>query len=177
MKADIVVLPIMFVLSWVFWGFIWHAAPVPSDAFPSAQINWELRAKNDALLYSSTFVADKTQASGLRQSQFMEAVHPKVIAAGAGITVGLFGLLSSLGLPVMFVYGIIRGLGQLPHYMVLEIAGALLGRFYFRKKYGEQRFLRNAPTVLAGYFTGVGLISMATIALRLVQSAVSSSPF
>ena len=77
----------------------------------------------------------------------------------------------------MFVYGIIRGLGQLPHYMVLEIAGALLGRFYFRKKYGEQRFLRNAPTVVAGYFTGVGLLSMATIALRLVQSAVSAAPF
>ncbi len=33
------------------------------------------------------------------------------------------------------------------------------------------------PNILAGYFTGVGLISMATIAMRLVQSAVSSAPF
>jgi hypothetical protein len=34
-----------------------------------------------------------------------------------------------------------------------------------------------APTLLAGYFTGVGLISMATIAMRLAQSAVSAAPF
>jgi hypothetical protein len=178
MKADLVVLPVMFVLSWVFWAFIWHSAPVPSDAFPSAQINWELRAKSDALLFSSTFVADPAQKeSNIRQSQFMEAIHPKVIAAAAAVTVGLFAALSVLGLPVMFVYGIVRGLGQLPHYMVLEIVGALLGRFYFKKRFGEKRFLQIAPTVLAGYFTGVGLTAMATIALRLIQSAVSAAPF
>jgi hypothetical protein len=61
--------------------------------------------------------------------------------------------------------------------MVLEIVGALLGRFYFKKRFGEKRFLQIAPTVLAGYFTGVGLTAMATIALRLIQSAVSAAPF
>ena len=38
-------------------------------------------------------------------------------------------------------------------------------------------FLRLAPALLAGYYTGVGLIGMATIALRLIKTAISSTPF
>jgi hypothetical protein len=34
-----------------------------------------------------------------------------------------------------------------------------------------------APNLLAGYFTGVGLIAMATIAMKLIKSAVSTAPF
>ena len=34
-----------------------------------------------------------------------------------------------------------------------------------------------APTLMAGYFTGVGLIGMATIAMNLIKNAVSSAPF
>ena len=34
-----------------------------------------------------------------------------------------------------------------------------------------------APTLYAGYLTGVGLIGMATVALRLIYSAVSPTPF
>ncbi len=61
--------------------------------------------------------------------------------------------------------------------MVLEIVGAMIGRFYFQKKYGPTNFLRNAPALLAGYFTGVGLISMATIAIKLIKPAISGDPF
>jgi len=55
--------------------------------------------------------------------------------------------------------------------------GALLGRLYFQKRFGSKRFLTMAPALLAGYFTGVGLISMATMALMLVKSAISTTPF
>jgi len=176
-KTDLVALPILFILSWLYWGFIWHANAVPSDAFPAAQINWELRTKQDTLLYTSTFAAEGQEGASIADSEFMKAIHPKVIASGAGITIVMFALLSTLGLPVMFVYGIVRGLGQFPHYMILEVVGALIGRFYFQKRLGSKEFLRMAPTVMAGYFTGVGLIGMATIAMRLIQNAVSSAPF
>jgi hypothetical protein len=71
----------------------------------------------------------------------------------------------------------VRGWGELPHYHMLELIGALLGRYYFEKKYGQVSFLQNAPALLAGYYTGVGLISMSTIAMKLIQSAVSAAPF
>ena len=176
-KADLLLLPFMFFLSWIFWAFIWHASPIPSDAFPAAQINWDLRTKTDTLLYTSTFVSPGSVAHSIMDSAFMQAIHRNVVIAGFGLTTVLFTLFSAFGLPTLFIYGIIRGLGALPHTMALEIVGALVGRYYYQKKYGPTNFLRMAPTLLAGYFTGVGLISMATIAMRLIQSAVSAAPF
>jgi hypothetical protein len=179
LKAELVALPILFLLSLTFWAFIWNANAVPSEAFPNAQIRWELLSKQQALLYSSTFVppGQNPEDYNIRDSEFMKAIHPNVIGGGVITTVGIFTLLSIFGLPVMLIYGFVRGIGELPHYMVLEVVGALLGRLYFQKKFGEKEFLRMAPTVLAGYFTGVGLISMATIAMRLIQQAVSGAPF
>lgn len=176
-KTELVVLPVMFVLSFLFWAFIWRADAVPSTMFPWAQVNWELTAKNSALLYSSTFVPPGAGDVMSAESEFMKAMHPTVIASGfVGAVVASFAT-AFAGLPVVFYYGLFRGFGQLPHYMALEIVGALLARRFLHKRFGKDRFLRLAPILLAGYLTGVGLIGMATIALRLIKSAVSSAPF
>jgi hypothetical protein len=178
-KADIVAVPILFLLSFFFWSFIWSSDPVPSDVYPYAQVHWEFASKNDVLVWSSTFVApgEDPASKSLMDSQFMKAISVNFIGAGFGFTVIGFTLLSALGLPVMLIYGFVRGLGAFPHVMALEIVGALLGRFYYQKRYGSGNFLRMAPTLMAGYLTGVGLISMATIALKLIKEAVSSAPF
>ena len=176
-KADIVILPVMFLLSWFFWGFIWKGNAIPSDVFPTAQVNWELQSKTEALLYSSTFTPPGASEHSILDSEFMQAVHPGVIGTAFLLILTLFGVLQSMGWPTLFVYGLIRGFGSWPHNMLFELAGCLLGRYIFQKKFGRENFLRMVPIILAGYFTGVGLISMATIALRLIQSAVSSAPF
>lgn len=179
-KTDLVALPVLFFLSLVFWSFIWRADMIPSPAFPAAQVNWELMAKNQTLMFSATYVApgEDPDEKSIMDSEFMKkAWHPKAIAAGFAGCVGLYTLLSVLGLPVMLVYGMIRGWGELPHYRMLELVGAILGRYYFEKKYGRQSWLLSAPALLAGYYTGVGLISMATIAMKLIQTAVSAAPF
>ena len=175
-KTELVAIPISMILSLCFWSFIWSAEAVPSAAFPAARINWQMQSKNQALIFSSTMARENGQ-SNLRDSEFMKAVHPAAVGSGFGATIVIFGALSYFGLPVMLVYGMIRGFGQLPHTMVLEIIGALIGRYYLQKKFGPTNFLRMAPTILAGYFTGVGLISMTTIALKLIIQAVSSAPF
>lgn len=177
--ADLVTTPSMLLLSFMFWAFIWQADPIPSDIFPAAQINWEMFSKNQALMYSSTFVpegVDPAQHS-IANSQFMEAVHPKVMGSAAVLTIGGFSLMTILGLPTFLVYGFIRAIGQFPHMLILQIVGAFVGKFYFQKKFGSSRFLRMAPTVMAGYFTGVGLVSMAMVALTLVSKAVTTAPF
>jgi len=178
-KADLVAIPVVFILSFVFWAFIWHSNAIPSDAFPYAQKFWELQAKQAALTYSSTFVApgEDPAKKDIRDSQFFRALHPRIIASGVAFTVIGYAVLSALGAPVLLVYGLVRGLGSMPHVMLLEIVGALLGRYYFQKKFGTENFLRMGPTVLAGYFTGVCLISMATIAMQLIKQAVSGAPF
>ena len=70
-----------------------------------------------------------------------------------------------------------RGFGQFPHMRVLEVIGAFVGRYYLQKKFGEKNFLRTAPALLAGYLTGVGLISMAAIAIKLIYESVAGLPY
>lgn len=180
LKTDLVALPVLLILSLVFWGFIWKSNPIPSDVFPAAQINWELQAKNQVLLFSSTFVGpgEDPDEKSITDSEFWKkAVHPKVIGSGFVGTVVLYVLLSAFNLPIMLIYGMIRGFGALPHTMILEIVGALLGRYYFQKKYGQINFLKQAPALMAGYFTGVGLTSMFTVAMQLIKNAISAAPF
>lgn len=180
LKADLVVIPVLFILSFIFWAFIWQSNAVPSDIYPAAQKNWELMAKQNTLLFSSTFRPEGEEDAvekSFVDSEFAKALHPEVITSGAVLTVALFGIFSIFGLPTMLIFGMIRGFGQLPHLMILEIVGAMFGRFYFQKKLGSKNFLRMAPTLMAGYFTGVGLIGMATIAMSLIKNAVSNSPF
>jgi len=179
LKADLVAVPILLLLSFTFWGFIWKSDAIPSEAFPAAQVNWELRAKNQVLLYSATFVPPGEEGTdrSIRDTELWKAIHPKVMAGGVATCVAMFALLTVFGLPVAFIYGMIRGFGQFPHVMILEIVGALVARFYLHKKFGRQNFMRAAPVLLAGYFTGVGLIGMATIALRLIKAGVSTAPF
>jgi len=177
-KTEIVALPVLFILSLAFWGFIWKSDPVPSDIFPAAQVKWELHAKNQVLLFSSTFQTDdEGNRVPFDQTELGKALHYPVIGVSFASVTAAFTILSSFGLPVMFVYGFLRGIGDLPHMMVMEVVGALIARIYLWKRFGTTRFLTLAPALLAGYMTGVGLIGMATIALRLIKSAVSSEPF
>ncbi len=220
--ADLAALPTLYILSFVFWAFIWKSSPVPSDLFPAARLNWELSAKSSALFMTSTFhpdlyeqatneqlgisadaagsdaatgtsaaVADSADKSNLqikkistseaasrfRDTEFARALHPKVIGISFASILAIFGIFTLAGLPTLFVYGMLRGFGQLPHTLIIEIIGAILGRYYLQKKFGKSNWLRSAPALLAGYYTGVGLIGMATVALNLIKNAVSSAPF
>ena len=116
-------------------------------------------------------------AKKLAATQVIPFTRQLASMLGAGMTILLFILFSAFGLPTLFIYGMIRGFGALPHTMVLEIVGAILGRWYFQKKFGKKNFLRSAPALAAGYATGVGLIGMLTIAMNLIKNAVSSAPF
>jgi len=55
--------------------------------------------------------------------------------------------------------------------------GALLGRFYFAKKFGKKRWRSFAPLLAAGYACGVGLIAMVSIAIALIFKSVSQIVF
>jgi hypothetical protein len=169
-KAQALIVPLSLLLSFVFWGFIWKSGAIPSDAFPFAQKMWELRARNTVLLYSATL------ESGGATPLFFQALKPPFIATGFGVTVAGFGLLSLFHLPVMAIYGFLQGIGNVPHNFVPLVVGAFLGRFYFRRKFGEKRFLQMAPVVAAGYGTGIGLIALLGVAINLIVSAVSASP-
>jgi len=95
-----------------------------------------------------------------------------VVLSGLGLGLILYSVLNVLGLPVLLVYGVVRGLGQsTPHGMLLEVVGALLGRFYFLKKYGT-KWRHYAPVLLAGFSCGMGLTGMFAMGCTLIMKSL-----
>jgi hypothetical protein len=164
-KAELFVFPITVIAMVVFSHFIWKIAPVPSSAFPYAQQWWELAAYRQGLLYTSTM-------AGGEHSQFSQAFHPGYLFCGLGGSLVLYVLLSVLGMPVLLFYGIVRGLDQsAPHVIIPEFIGALLGRYYFEKKFGA-RWKHYIIVFFAGYSCGVGLIMMFSLGLVFMSKSV-----
>ncbi|NOY79478.1 MAG: peptide transporter [Kiritimatiellaeota bacterium] len=163
-KTEIVVIPIVLISTICFSHYIWKLAPIPSDHYPFTQKIWELQALNTCLLMSSTMAGS---------SIFFEALKPLVVSIGFGIGLGMFLLLSTLGLPTLLMYGFVRGLGSaLPGAVIPELMGALIGRYYLLKRFGKQ-WRQYAPVLLAGYGCGMGLVAMASVAIALIAKSVS----
>ncbi len=162
-KAEIVVFPVVMVSSLLFSQFIWQLAPIPSSNYPYAQELWHLQALNTLLMQTSTLEGN---------SLFFEALKGTYVISGLGFGLVTYVLLSILGLPVLLIYGIVRGLGQsAPHGLILEVIGAFLGRFFFMKRYGKM-WRQYAPVLLAGFSCGMGLTGMFAMGLTLILKSL-----
>jgi hypothetical protein len=82
-----------------------------------------------------------------------------------------------VGLPTLLFYGMVGGFYTWPMYSIPTFLGAIVGRSYMRKRFGEERWRAYAPILLAGYSCGMGLISMVSIALALISKATSQIQF
>ena len=105
-------------------------------------------------------------------SLFFQALKGSYVLGGLGFGVVTYILLNILGLPVLLVYGVVRGLGQsTPHSMILEVVGAFLGRFFFLKRYGKM-WRQYAPVLLAGFSCGMGLTGMFAMGVTLILKSL-----
>ncbi|MBI2506245.1 MAG: peptide transporter [Candidatus Latescibacteria bacterium] len=170
-KLAAVAMLIMFVCSFLFWSFIWKLGPVPSSTYPYVQKFWPFHATMQSFWVKSTL----PEASG--QSLIQGIVRWEYILTGFVGSCGALGLVSLLRAPITLFYGFIGGLGVWPHFVMLQFAGALLGRYYFERRFGEARWRVYTPILLAGYSCGMGLVGMSSIAVALISKAVSSIVF
>jgi hypothetical protein len=162
-KSEIVVFPVVMIASLMFSQFIWRLAPIPSANYPYAQELWHLQALNTMLMQTSTLEGN---------SLFFQALRGSYIFAGMFFGLVTYALLSILGLPVMLIYGVVRGLGQTaPHGHLLEVIGALLGRFFFFRRYGAM-WRQYAPVLLAGFSCGMGLTGMLAMGFALILKSL-----
>ncbi len=163
-KAELVVFPVVMVASLLFSQFIWRLAPIPSSAYPFAQEIWHLQALNTLLMQTSTLEGN---------ALFYQALDGGFLLSGLGFGLVTYALLSMLGLPVLLVYGVVRGLGQsTPHGLLLEVVGALLGRYFFLRRYGAM-WRQYAPVLLAGFSCGMGLTGMFAMGITLILKSLS----
>ena len=99
------------------------------------------------------------------------------MAGGLAFGLVAYWLLDKLRMPVMLIYGVIRGLGYLPHFIFPQFLGAMLGRYYMRKRFGEENWRRWPPVLYAGFSCGMGLVAMLAIAISLVSQSITEMPF
>jgi len=162
-KAEIVVFPIVMVASLLFSQFIWRLAPIPSANYPYAQELWHLQALNTLLMQTSTLEGN---------SMFYQALNATTVFSGLGFGLLMYFVLSLFGLPILLIYGVVRGLGQsTPHGLILEVVGAFLGRYFFLKRYGP-KWRQYAPVLLAGFSCGMGLMGMFAMGLALIMKSL-----
>ena len=167
-KTQLVLYPVILISSIFFMNFIWSLGKVPSAAYPFAEMMWELQARNTCIMYTSTLG---------EYSMFEQAFNWTYLGCGTGFGVVLFAGLSWLGAPIMLVYGLIRGLGQsMPHAIIPQFIGALIGRYYFQKKL-KLKWRQYIPVVAAGFACGMGLITTVGVGITFLSKAVIRLPF
>jgi hypothetical protein len=163
-KLSAFTVPLVFLLSVLYAQFIWSLGPIPSPQYPVAQQFWELYARNECLKMSST-------VSGF--SPFMEAIHPGYVAAGGVLGLSTYAGLAAFGLPVLLLYGVVKGLGGgLPQYLFTQFLGALFGRYVMARRFGEERWRNYATVLFAGYSCGAGLVMMFAAGVRFLSASV-----
>jgi hypothetical protein len=118
-----------------------------------------------------------TTEGGKAVEQFLHAIRASVILPSLAGGILLYVGLSAAKMPLFFFYGVVAGTGQMFHDNIPRLIGALLGRYYFARRFGEEDWRRYAPVLLAGFTCGMGLIAMVAIALGLIVKSVSFLPF
>ena len=165
-KAEILKLLIVLPASFIFWSFFWKTSPIPSAQYPFVQRMWPINATMSSIWWTAN-------KQSLADNWLFRALRPSVIV-GAGVgTLVLFAISNLFKLPILFFYGFVGGIQGAPMSTIPMFAGACLGRYYFRKRFGEVRWGQFAPVLAAGFGCGTGLTAMTGIAFALITKSVN----
>ncbi len=165
LKAELFIFPLMLAASFIFWNYITSLGPIPSERYAYVQKFWPQHAQMKALW-----------AAGMREGQslLMEALKPEVIGGAFGIATILFVVFGWLGISAQYLYGGIAALNTRPDNWYLIFLGACLGRFYFARRFGKERWTNYAPILAVGFGAGMGLSSMIAIAINFLWTSIGS---
>ena len=160
---------VVLLFSFVFWSFIWKMTAIPSSAYPYAQKMWPFAATMQVIWATSTLPGGTNLMAGI-------ITVPKILS-GAGIATASYALVMVFKGPMTLFYGLMQGFIGFPMGTYLPFAGAMLNKYYFFNRFGEQTWRRYVPVLLAGYGCGMGLIAMTSIAVSLVMKSISAVAF
>ena len=167
-KAELLMMPVILIGSFLFWWLFWHINQIPSSSFPFASRTWPVAARQAYLIFT---------ANAEEHPLLLEALKPSVIAGSCAVGIVLYSAFGVLGVPAAFFYGMIGGVGVPLHGGVALLAGGLMGRYYFRRRFGPRRWSRYVPVVVAGFSCGMGMAGMTAVALALIAQAPKDLPY
>ena len=167
-RAELLIIPVSLVCSFLFWSFFWFLEEIPSATYPFTAKMWPLMVRYRCLFMTAT----------TGESQWLlHAIKPAYIAGGFVVGLSLYGLISVLGLPVLFYYGLIGGIAGWPNAAIPQFIGACVGRYVIARRLGKEKWRRYVPVLCAGYACGVGLTGMLAVGIAIISRAVSGLPF
>jgi len=176
-KAQIFMFFLLTFCSFLFWSFYWRLGPIPSPTYAYAQTFWPMNATMQALWVTAT----REQKSFLLEAiktPVLDPSRPPLVESGLVGGLALYGILVGIfKMSHMWFYGLVGGIGGAPHASIPMAIGAVLGRFYFAKRFGFRTWQLYGPVLLAGYACGTGLIGMFSIALAIIFKAVRVLPY
>ncbi len=162
---------ILWVCSFIYWSWIWKLDVIPSSTYPFVQKMWPLQATIRCMWMRTTLPGGE----GLANIQ--QIIHGEYIVAGFATSALLLSVFALFGIPTIIFYGMLTGISQSAFLAFPQFLGAMLGRYYFRRRIGEVKWRAYAPILMAGYGCGMGLIGISTVALKLISSAVKQTVF
>ena len=168
LKAEVMIVPIILAFSFIFWAYFWHMGEIPSALYPYANRMWPIQSIYAALWPTATLTPES--------NWLLKAIKWDVIGGTAACGFGLYGIVTLLKLPQMLFYGLVTGMGMQTTSIVPMFIGAMLGRFYFAKRFGS-RWGAYTPVLMAGYSCGMGLVGMAGVALGMIAKSTSYLPY
>ena len=104
-------------------------------------------------------------------------INWRYILTGFGVGWVLYSLLTVVGAPPLLFYGCVNGVMAGVNSSVLIFTGAMLGRFYFERKLGREKWRAYAPILCAGYACGFSLVGMTSVAVVLMYTSISQVIF
>tara|TARA_Y100000588_G_scaffold294852_1_gene314862 strand:- start:16100 stop:18139 length:2040 start_codon:yes stop_codon:yes gene_type:complete len=175
-KLTAVTTVVVFACSFLFWEFIWRLEPIPSSTYPYVQLLWPFDATMQTLWLKSTLPGDSS-GGAVGVGLLKEIIKWELVVSGFLAGGAFYAVLVALKAPTLIFFGFVGSLSQFPHLILLQFIGALLGRHYFSKRFGEAKWKAYTPILLAGYSCGMGLIGMTSVSIALISKAVSSVAF
>lgn len=167
-KAATLAIPMAVGFGLLFAYLIWKMGEIPSSQYPYAMKFWPRNAFNGCLWWTATTTGNDF---------FLSIIKPPIMLAGMLYVCIAYPFMVMVGLPQLFLWGTIRGLAGDAIDNIPEFGAALLGRYYFAKRFGRIQWARYTPIMAAGYGVGIGLIGMTCIAIKLIASAISQMPY
>lgn len=169
-KAEFLKLVVILPASFLFWSFFWKTSPIPSAQYPYVQKFWPVEATQASIWWTAN-------RGNVSENWLLSALRPGVIIwCGIG-TIAAYGVAMVFKMPLLLFYGLVNGIGGAPLGTVPQFAGALLGRYYFRRRFGEVKWSQYAPVLMAGFGCGMGLMGMTGTAIALITKSVNYLPF
>ncbi len=76
LRAELFMVPLVLVTSFMYWSYIWKMAPIPSDNYPYVQLFWPLRALQSCVWFTSTMRGEIEQDQTARTVTFQPSNLP-----------------------------------------------------------------------------------------------------